>query len=198
VKASTATGPPLLERKREILAGLAKGRQIRKPADSVVENLPPQTDKTRDAVAAELGDGLRGEMPPHHPQNAKCNTCLTCCFKQGLGYYRMTELRVHLPRYHARDNDRPMQRRKPSLAQAHVRHDHHERFAGSAAELAASAAGEIERGIIKGKPLALALEPGERPGILSPKLRLLARAAQADLARLAELGRYTRCRKAEG
>jgi ParB family chromosome partitioning protein len=46
---------PLLERKREILAGQAKGRQIRKPADSVVENLPPQTDKTRDAVAAEIG-----------------------------------------------------------------------------------------------------------------------------------------------
>jgi ParB family chromosome partitioning protein len=46
---------PLLERKREILAGQAKERQIRKPADSVVENLPPQTDKTRDAVAAEIG-----------------------------------------------------------------------------------------------------------------------------------------------
>jgi hypothetical protein len=45
---------PLLERKREILAGQAKGRQIRKPADSVVENLPPQTNKTRDAVAAEI------------------------------------------------------------------------------------------------------------------------------------------------
>jgi hypothetical protein len=178
---------------------MEKGRP---KAGEVVEGLPPPaSDKTRDAVAAEIGDGLRGEMPPHHPQNAKCNTCLTCCFKRVLGYCRMTELRVHLPRYHARDNDRPMQRRKPSFAQAHVRHDHHdhhERFAGSAAELAASAAGEIERGIIKGKPLALALEPGERPGILSPKLRLLARAAQADLARLAELGIYTRCRKAEG
>lgn len=46
---------PLLERKREILAGQAKERQIRKPADSVVENLPPQTDKTRDTVAAEIG-----------------------------------------------------------------------------------------------------------------------------------------------
>jgi ParB family chromosome partitioning protein len=46
---------PLLERRREILAGQAKERQIRKPADSVVENLPPQTDKTRDAVAAEIG-----------------------------------------------------------------------------------------------------------------------------------------------
>lgn len=46
---------PLLERKREILAGMAKDRQVRKPADSVVENLPPQTDKTRDSIAAEIG-----------------------------------------------------------------------------------------------------------------------------------------------
>ena len=46
---------PLLERKREILAGQAKERQVRKPADSVVENLPPQTDKTRDSIAAEIG-----------------------------------------------------------------------------------------------------------------------------------------------
>jgi ParB family chromosome partitioning protein len=46
---------PLLERKREILAAQAKERQVRKPADSVVENLPPQTDKTRDAIAAEIG-----------------------------------------------------------------------------------------------------------------------------------------------
>jgi len=46
---------PLLERKREILAGQAKERQIRKPADSVPENLPEQTKETRDAVAAEIG-----------------------------------------------------------------------------------------------------------------------------------------------
>jgi hypothetical protein len=46
---------PLLERRREIVATQAKERQIRKPADSVVENLPQQTDKTRDAVAAEIG-----------------------------------------------------------------------------------------------------------------------------------------------
>jgi ParB family chromosome partitioning protein len=46
---------PLLERKREILAGQAKARQIRKPADSVPENLPEQAKETRDAVAAEIG-----------------------------------------------------------------------------------------------------------------------------------------------
>jgi hypothetical protein len=46
---------PLLERKREILAGQAKERQIRKPADSVPENLPEQAKETRDAVAAEIG-----------------------------------------------------------------------------------------------------------------------------------------------
>ena len=45
---------PLLERKREILAGQAKERQIRKPADSVPENLPEQAKETRDAVAAEM------------------------------------------------------------------------------------------------------------------------------------------------
>ena len=43
------------QRRREIVAGQAKERQVRKPADSVVENLPPQTDKTRDAIAAEIG-----------------------------------------------------------------------------------------------------------------------------------------------
>jgi hypothetical protein len=63
LRASTATGPPLLERKREILAGQAKERQIRKPADSVVGNLPPQTDKTRDAVAAEIGVSGRVDRP---------------------------------------------------------------------------------------------------------------------------------------
>jgi ParB family chromosome partitioning protein len=47
---------PLLERKREIVARQAKERQIRKPADSVVENLPQQNpDKTRDTLAAEIG-----------------------------------------------------------------------------------------------------------------------------------------------
>ena len=46
---------PLLERKREIITAQAKERQIRKPGDSVVENLPQQNDKTRDALAGELG-----------------------------------------------------------------------------------------------------------------------------------------------
>jgi hypothetical protein len=37
------------------VATQAKERQIRKPADSVPENLPEQTKETRDAVAAEIG-----------------------------------------------------------------------------------------------------------------------------------------------
>ncbi len=56
MKASTATGPPLLERKREILAGQAKGRMEEgRNQHSPVENLPQAPDKTRDAVAAEIG-----------------------------------------------------------------------------------------------------------------------------------------------
>ena len=46
---------PLLERKREILAGMAKERQVRKPADSVPVNLPEQAKETRDSIAAEIG-----------------------------------------------------------------------------------------------------------------------------------------------
>jgi hypothetical protein len=50
---------PLLERKREILAGMAKGRMLAtlKHGDEspAVENLPQREDKTRDAVAAEIG-----------------------------------------------------------------------------------------------------------------------------------------------
>lgn len=55
VSHDTVAKVPLLERRREILAGQAKERQVRKPADSVVGNSPPQTDKTRDAIAAEIG-----------------------------------------------------------------------------------------------------------------------------------------------
>jgi len=50
---------PLLERKREILAGQAKERMLAtlKHGDEspAVENLPQREDKTRDAVAAEIG-----------------------------------------------------------------------------------------------------------------------------------------------
>lgn len=48
---------PLLERKREILAEQAKKRmgKGRPKAGEPVENLPQDTDKTRDAVAAEIG-----------------------------------------------------------------------------------------------------------------------------------------------
>ena len=48
---------PLLERKREILAGMAKERQGERTdlrAD-IVENLPRCSDKTRDSIAAEIG-----------------------------------------------------------------------------------------------------------------------------------------------
>jgi hypothetical protein len=47
----------LLERKRQILAGQAKERMEkgRPKAGEPVENLPRDTDKTRDAVAAEIG-----------------------------------------------------------------------------------------------------------------------------------------------
>jgi hypothetical protein len=110
----------------------------------------------------------------------------------------MTELRVHLPRFNARDNDRPMQRRKPSAAPSHVRPDHRESFAGTVAELAAAAAAEIERSIIRGRPLAVPPMPGERPELIkSPTLRLLARQARQELGRMAELGRYSQCRAAE-
>jgi hypothetical protein len=51
---------PLLERKREIVAGQAKGRQIRKPADFVPENLPEQAKETRDTLAAEIGAWQQG------------------------------------------------------------------------------------------------------------------------------------------
>ena len=44
-----------LERRREIVAGQAKGRQVRKPADSVPVNLPEQAKETRDSIAAEIG-----------------------------------------------------------------------------------------------------------------------------------------------
>jgi ParB family chromosome partitioning protein len=47
---------PLLERKREILAGQAKERQKGGQGGVLlVENLPQANDKTRDAVAAEIG-----------------------------------------------------------------------------------------------------------------------------------------------
>jgi ParB family chromosome partitioning protein len=47
---------PLLERKREILAGMAKERmESGRNQHSPVENLPQAADKTRDAVAAEIG-----------------------------------------------------------------------------------------------------------------------------------------------
>jgi ParB family chromosome partitioning protein len=47
---------PLLERKREILAGQAKERmESGRNQHSPVENLPEASDKTRDAVAAEIG-----------------------------------------------------------------------------------------------------------------------------------------------
>jgi hypothetical protein len=56
---------PLLERKREILAGMAKERHrelsgTRSNPGEVVESLPPPAhDKTRDAVAAEIGARAR-------------------------------------------------------------------------------------------------------------------------------------------
>jgi hypothetical protein len=47
---------PLLERKREIVAGQAKERQKGGQGGVLlVENLPQANDKTRDAVAAEIG-----------------------------------------------------------------------------------------------------------------------------------------------
>ena len=50
--------PPLLERRREIVAGQAKERKahgMTAPGKTLVENLPPASDKTRDSIAAEIG-----------------------------------------------------------------------------------------------------------------------------------------------
>ena len=97
----------------------------------------------------------------------------------------MTERPVHLDGFNRRHADTPMQRRKPSAAPSHVQHEHRESFAGTVAELAAAAAGEIERSIIRGRPLAVVPMPGEKPELIqSPTLRLLARQARAELGRM--------------
>ena len=61
---------PLLERKREILAGQAKERQGERTdlrAD-IVENLPRCSDKTRDSIAAEIGvSNTRSNTPAGNP-----------------------------------------------------------------------------------------------------------------------------------
>ena len=53
---------PLLERKREIVAGMAKERQKGGQGGVLlVENLPQATDKTRDSIAAEIVAGQAKE-----------------------------------------------------------------------------------------------------------------------------------------
>ena len=60
---------PLLERKREILAGMAKERQKGGQGGVLlVENLPQATDKTRDSIAAEIGvSNTRSNTPAGNP-----------------------------------------------------------------------------------------------------------------------------------
>ena len=76
-----------------ILEGMAKERQVRKPADSVVENLPEQakermeegrnqhspvvnlpqdTDKTRDSIAAEIAKAAYHSHRQHRTRSARC------------------------------------------------------------------------------------------------------------------------------
>ena len=56
---------PLLERKREILVGQAKGRMEkgRPKAGEAPVNLPEDAKETRDAVAAEIGARARVDHP---------------------------------------------------------------------------------------------------------------------------------------
>lgn len=64
--------PPLLERRREILAGQAKGRMLatlKQGGESPAEvNLPQREDKTRDSIAAEIGvSNIRSRTPAGNP-----------------------------------------------------------------------------------------------------------------------------------
>jgi hypothetical protein len=55
---------PLLERKRAILAGMAKERQKGGQGGVLLPaNLPEATKETRDAVAAEIGARARVDRP---------------------------------------------------------------------------------------------------------------------------------------
>ena len=64
---------PLLERKREILAGQAKERMEEgRNQHSPVVNLPQDTDKTRDSIAAEIAKAAYHSHRQHRTRSARC------------------------------------------------------------------------------------------------------------------------------